>query len=121
MNFSLKALSVNPFMHELWKNLRTPLSIHQNACLDEYNNSRPKNVFQFFSTFFIFLHVYAMDNSLTLFLLGGGWFSPPSQFFIYNFWSIHSYTFKFCDFSKLLFESIMGKNFFGKYAAVLPW
>ena len=47
---------------------------------------------------------------------GGGWISPPSHFFLYNFWSIHSYTFKFCDFSKLLFESIMGKKFFGKYA-----
>ena len=36
-------------------NLSLPqLSIHQNACLDEYNNSRPKNVFQFFSTFFHF-------------------------------------------------------------------
>ena len=46
---------------------------------------------------------------------------PPSHFFLYNFWSIHSYTFKFCDFSKLLFESIMEKKFLGKYAAVLPW
>ena len=34
---------------------------------------------------------------------------------------IHSYTFKFCDFSKLLFESIMGQKKIGKYAAVLPW
>ena len=61
------------------------------------------------------------DWTLTLFIPGGGWFSPPSQFFLYNFWSIHSYTFKFCGFSKLLFESIMRKNFFGKYAALLPW
>ena len=41
-----------------------PLYIHQNACLDEYNNSRPKNVFQFFSTFFVILQVHAMVNSL---------------------------------------------------------
>ena len=32
-----------------------------------------------------------------------------SLFFLHNFWSIHSYTFKFCDFSKL----------FGKYAEAL--
>ena len=46
------------------KKLLTPLSIHQNACLGWYNKSRPKNVVQFFSTFLIFLQVYAMVNSL---------------------------------------------------------
>ena len=47
-----------------------------------------------------------------------GRFNPihTSRFFLHNFWSIHSYTFKFCDFSKLLFEFIMGKKCFGNYA-----
>ena len=62
--------------------------------------------------------IIVVAYNLTLFIPGGGAESapPPSHFFLYNFWSIHSYTFKFCDFSKLLFKFI--NKFINKFRKI---